>query len=333
MKIISPSARIMTELDQMSLARRIEVCGRICYKSEDKITADSAKKFAGGMVKNRHNSTLEMAPVTMLVVVHASNPCLIGLTKHHQMILDLFEVCPKYLVVDSLGGSRYLVSGTIRAFRELVMEHRGCELGWIMAAELWASGLFNDITPPEFGMSTDVSARKFSLGEIDALPPGLHLRHRQVSAKFIVNRAVTHEIVRHRPCSYLQESQRYCRYDQDQFGNEVTFIKPMFFSEDSEEYRLWQQAMEQTERIYLKLLETSSPQAARTVLPNSCKTEIIMQANLVEWEHFFHLRCSEAAEPSMREVTIPLREMFCRMFPQHSFDRRMPEGWVEKTVQ
>ena len=64
-------------------------------------------------------------------------------------------------------------------------------------------------------------------------------------------------LVRHRPCSFLQESQRYCRYSQDKFDNQVTFIKPMFFKEDSEEYRLWAQAMEATEKIYLKLFETS----------------------------------------------------------------------------
>ncbi len=322
MKIIKPSARIMTELDKMSLAQRIEACGRLCYKSEGKVTTTSAEGFAGAMVKHRHNSTLEMAPVSFLVECDEH--------EHTQM---LSEAMPKYLVVDRVRSvirkTGLLVSGTVRAFREFAMTNPQCAIGRACLNEL--PEIFKgDLSLGRMPCDCDIRVTKLRLDEVDVLPSVVKARHRQVTVKFIVNRAVTHEIVRHRPCSFLQESQRYCRYDKDQFGNEVTFIKPIFFVDDSEEYLLWQQAMEQTERIYLKLLETSSPQAARTVLPNSCKTEIIMQANLVEWEHFFHLRCSEAAEPSMREVTIPLRERFCTMFPQHSFDRRMPEGWIEE---
>ncbi|MEN8200681.1 MAG: FAD-dependent thymidylate synthase, partial [Thermodesulfobacteriota bacterium] len=140
-------------------------------------------------------------------------------------------------------------------------------------------------------------------------------KHRFCGVLFTVNRAVTHEIVRHRPCSYLQESQRYCRYSQDKFGNQVTFIKPMFYDEGSEEYGLWQQAMEESEKIYLKLLESSTPQAARTVLPNSCKTEIIVYCNLEEWRHIFSLRTTPAAEPSMREVMIPLEKEMRERYP------------------
>ena len=89
----------------------------------------------------------------------------------------------------------------------------------------------------------------------------------------------------------------------------------MFFKEDSEEYRLWAQAMEETEKIYLKLLETSTPQAARTVLPNSCKTEIVVYCNLEEWKHIFRLRTTPAAEPSMREIMIPLAVELKKRYP------------------
>ncbi len=122
-------------------------------------------------------------------------------------------------------------------------------------------------------------------------------------------------MVRHRPCSFLQESQRYCRYDKDQFGSEVTFVKPMFFKEGSPEYGIWEEAMVQTEKLYLDLLKTSSPQAARTVLPNSCKTEIIVYANLSEWLHIFKLRTAAGAEPSMREIMNPLLAEFKNIFP------------------
>jgi thymidylate synthase (FAD) len=160
-----------------------------------------------------------------------------------------------------------------------------------------------------------VKVEKVPLAEVDQLSDDFFARHRHIAVKFFVNRAITHEIVRHRPVSYLQESQRYCRYSQDKFGSQVTFIKPMFFKQGSEEYRLWEEAMIDTEKIYLKLLETSSPQAARTVLPNSCKTELIAYANLLEWLHIFKLRTAKGAEPSMREIMNPLLLEFQKMFP------------------
>jgi thymidylate synthase (FAD) len=89
----------------------------------------------------------------------------------------------------------------------------------------------------------------------------------------------------------------------------------MFYSEETPEYKLWEKAMAATEKIYLELLKTSSPQAARTVLPNSCKTEIIVFANLLQWRHIFRLRTPPTAEPSMREIMIPLQKEFAKMFP------------------
>ena len=115
--------------------------------------------------------------------------------------------------------------------------------------------------------------------------------------------------------SYLQESQRYCRYGEAKFGGEVVFIRPCFFKEGSPEYELWTQAMEETERLYLKLLETSSPQAARTVLPNSCKTEIMVNATLEEWFHILRLRASKAADPSMREIMLQILPEMTKRFP------------------
>ncbi|MFA5985836.1 MAG: FAD-dependent thymidylate synthase [Parcubacteria group bacterium] len=159
--------------------------------------------------------------------------------------------------------------------------------------------------------------------------PDLWRRHRFVAVKFIVNRAVTHELVRHRPCSFLQESQRYCNYGLDRFDKRVTFIKPLFFPEDSEEYQDWLEAVEFTAKKYFKLLKTSTPQAARTVFANSCKTEIIVFTNIEQWNHILHLRTSSAAEPSMREVMIPLQKAMQEMFPRDSFDKRIPEAYAQ----
>jgi len=225
---------------------------------------------------------------------------------------------PKFLIVDKIEKKELLITGSIRAFRELYQSNSTVKMVKAIAEYLSRRHpLFYEDLLPERGLlkQEGVIVEKVPLETVDSLPVDLLARHRHVAVLFVVNRAITHEIVRHRPVSYLQESQRYCRYSQDKFGSEVTFIKPMFFKEESEEYSLWEKAMQDTEKIYLKLLETSSPQAARTVLPNSCKTELITFANLLEWLHIFKLRTSKGAEPSMREVTIPLLKKFQEKYP------------------
>jgi len=135
--------------------------------------------------------------------------------------------------------------------------------------------------------------------------------HLMVAVKFICNRAVSHELVRHRPVTIIQESQRYCRYSNDKFGNEVTFIRPDVFFGPTVSYDIWEDSCERAEKDYLRLLGIgNSPQAARTVLPNSCKTEVIMFCTINEWCHIGRLRTSPEAEPSMRQLTIPLFEEF-----------------------
>jgi thymidylate synthase (FAD) len=225
-------------------------------------------------------------------------------------IEELLACQPKYLVVDRIGEIT-LVTGSIRAFRELYGLYPQNRIINYLTGNLTEDlpYLFVHTFDMKNALVRDpeIVITRLNLEDIDSLSDNFRKRHRFVSVKFIVNRAVTHELVRHRPCSFLQESQRYCRYGQDKFDNQVTFIKPMFFDEGTREYELWKEAMELTEANYLKLLETSTPQAARTVLPNSCKTEIIVYCNLIEWEHIFSLRTSPAAEPSMREIMIPLQ--------------------------
>jgi thymidylate synthase (FAD) len=307
-KVIPASFEILDHLDRQSPALRIETCGRICYKSEDKISDRSAEPFIRSIVKHGHNSVLEMAVATLRVTVDTEN-----------LATQFVNTQPKFLQLDRLEKKVLLMTGSIRGFRELYLDHGTVKLVKSIAnflADRYPQ-LFFDLVPKRGWVpQSGVLVEKLSLAEVDGLSADLLAKHRYLAVKFIVNRAVTHEIVRHRPVSYLQESQRYCRYSESKFGNEVTFIKPMFFEEGSEEYRLWQEAMGETEKIYLKLLETSSPQAARTVLPNSCKTELIAYANLMEWLHIFKLRTSKAAEPSMREVMIPLLARFQSLFPQ-----------------
>lgn len=153
--------------------------------------------------------------------------------------------------------------------------------------------------------STDMSATNFVKKLI------LHghesvLEHEKLSILAVVDRGVTHEIVRHRVASYSQESTRYCNYSLEKFGQEITVIEP-FFLLGKPEYVIWEKACTGAERAYMNLLlKGFSPQEARSVLPNSLKTEIVITYNIREWRHFFRLRCSKQAHPQMRQMAIPL---------------------------
>lgn len=129
------------------------------------------------------------------------------------------------------------------------------------------------------------------------------IEHEKLTARIICDRGVSHELVRHRLASYSQESTRYCNYSKEKFWKELTFIRPCFWPNDSLQYNLWRSAMSTAEGVYMYLLENGAkPEEARSVLPNSLKTEVVMTANLREWRHFFRLRCAPAAHPQMREI-------------------------------
>lgn len=133
------------------------------------------------------------------------------------------------------------------------------------------------------------------------------IEHSSLSVKFVVDRGVSHELVRHRIASFAQESTRYCNYSNDKFGNEITVIKPCFWDETDTNFIEWKSTCEDAEAGYFRLLsDGATPQEARSVLPNSLKTEITVTANYREWRSFFKLRTAKAAHPQMREVTIPL---------------------------
>jgi thymidylate synthase (FAD) len=171
-----------------------------------------------------------------------------------------------------------------------------------------------------------------------------------ITVKFVCDRGVSHEIVRHRMASYAQESTRYCNYSRDKFNNQITFIIPEWLKELKsgiyevewpekdfyiitpaeaegtwipnengtlkEDYMMWVDSMVRAEHNYNQLIALGwQPQQARAVLPNSLKTEINVKYNLREWRHFFKLRCSTAAHPQMRELTIPLLAEFQSKIP------------------
>ena len=199
MKIVEASVELIGELDAEKIMKHIELAGRVCYKSESKISDKSAEKFIANIIKSGHESVIE---------------------------------------------------------------------------------------------------------------------HVSLTFKIICDRGVTHEIVRHRLASYSQSSTRYCNYASDKFGNELTFIKPCFWNEDDENYKLWKESLELAEKNYLAMIKNGAqPQQARSILPNSLMTEIFMTANLRELRHFLKLRCSKRAHPQMREVALKIYEILKTNLP------------------
>ena len=199
MKIIEPSVELVDDFDAAAIMKKIERAGRVCYKSEGNIKADSAEKFIRGIIKRGHESVIE---------------------------------------------------------------------------------------------------------------------HASISFKIICDRGVTHELVRHRLASYSQESSRYCDYSAGKFGGEVTFIKPCFWSEDDENFLLWKNTMAQLEKNYLTLRANGAkPEEARSILPNSLKTEIFVTMNLRELRHFLKLRTAKAAHPQMREVALKIYKILLEKLP------------------
>lgn len=199
MKIIEPSVELVQELDTEKVMRHIERAGRVCYKSESRISDKSAEKFIANIIKSGHESVIE---------------------------------------------------------------------------------------------------------------------HVSVTFKIICDRGITHEIVRHRLCSYSQESSRYCDYSNDKFDGELTFIKPCFWTEDDENFKIWKESMEILEKNYLTMRKNGArPEQARSILPNSLKTEIFMTANLREWRHFLKLRTANRAHPQMREVALKIYKILNEKLP------------------
>lgn len=187
------------------------------------------------------------------------------------------------------------------------------------------------------------------------------LEHASMTVRFTVDRGVSHEIVRHRVASFAQESTRYCNYSQDKFGKEITFIEPCFFKDISQkdkdfivecllldnwpdllegglndrqwQYESWARACLESESAYFSMLnKNATPQEARSVLPNSLKTEVIMTANLREWRHFFKLRAAGETgkpHPQMLEVAVPLLKE-CREWLPDVFGDIQPMEEKEK---
>ncbi|MCC8050109.1 MAG: FAD-dependent thymidylate synthase [Clostridiales bacterium] len=166
------------------------------------------------------------------------------------------------------------------------------------------------------------TAEKFVAGIIRSGHESV-IEHECVTVKVTCDRGVTHEIVRHRIASYSQESTRYCNYSKDKFQNQISvidlatgFAYDLDNPEDRKKYEIWTAAMASAEKYYFEMLNAgATPQEARSILPNSLKTELVMTMNLREWRHFIKLRSAGGAHPQIREIAGQLLEIFQRELP------------------
>lgn len=266
--------------------KHIEKVGRICYQSEDKITADSAEPFCKKLVKSGHMAMIEMSwTVLKLDVEHEDELCMI----------------PKFMKAEynSEDGS-YFIAGNWRAWIETLKEFSPLtEMEIFEAMPQYIVDVYDG-----FGFCVE-------LVEGDDIPENM----RAYTAILKTDRAVTHELVRHRPASFAQESQRYCAYRKN-----VEFIEPYFLQDDfgshkwDAQYSLWERSCFEAEKAYKQLLNKEdvlmgvTPQAARAVLPNCVATEIAVTADIAEWNHIFSLRTAKDAYPPIRSLMLNVKD-------------------------
>ena len=299
MKIIEPSANIMRH--DVSPYEFVEKVGRTCYKSEDKITDGSAKKFVHNLIERGHWAMLEHETL----YIETNYDFMSNLLTTFATVPDVFRFLN--ITWSCLGA---VISGSFRAFYDLLKNHPDRVLNPLRV-------LLSNNYPEVFGEYPDVDKESMWMGCVKEITRDYFIQHYgdvkdtishhlTHTVRFVCDRGVSHELVRHRVASFAQESTRYCDYSRNKFGNEITIIRPFFFHGESYKYRLWFNNCRHSEIAYFDLIDAgASPQEARSVLPNSLKTEIIVTATEEEWQHIINLRyigTTGAPHPQMKQV-------------------------------
>ena len=275
MKLIKPSIEIIKQekYDLLHVFKFIELAGRTCYKSENKITEDSASEFVDRMIKSGHGAMLEHGTIYLTIPVSdISNPII------YKYILNSY------------------------------------------------SKIFIDFTNSYITTNYRVLIENNWLDDLKYISEPYLFHTKRTTVKFICDRGVSHEFVRHRVFSFAQESTRYCNYSKDKFNNELTFIIPCWIKNLKEgnyyaycEYnnskndtsKRWFDSCMSSEFVYTNLIEEGwKPQEARAILPNSLKTELIMTGFDSDWQNFFELRCAPNAHPQAKELADMLKNKF-----------------------
>ena len=332
MKIIDAGYEILDTLNGEEILKKIERVARVCYKSEDKITDGSAEKMVRALVKSEHFAMLEHGEAILEVDHHTYEDL-------RWVLSELSERCGEapMLRLTSLKLSRRdIVSGNMRAWLEFFTLCCNNSVGvntvlFDVFSQMRYFPIFEAIQKrleenEELSYTTGGEVRELFYRDLSYEEM---LVHYDFTVKFICDRGVSHEIVRHRVASYAQESTRYCNYSKGNVGD-VTFIRPCFFTENSVEMDNWVDSCMKAERLYKDfILIGRTPQEARSILPNSLKTEVVMTANLREWRHFLSLRaCGSTGKPhpQMLEVAVPLLKELRERVPV-VFDDLEPMEW------
>lgn len=309
MKLIESSVQIIEEKDPYKM---IELAGRTCYKSEDKITENSAKEFVDRMIKLGHGAMLEHGTIYLNVPEQT----------YTETLEDEFGKFnnPNNGLVDRYRKNKYSKVNSVAADEELRKKYPK-----VRPFKLTHHYITTNLRViVENGWEEDL--------EWQCEPTEHH--EKRITAKFTCDRGVSHEFVRHRVFSFAQESQRYCNYNKDKFNNELTFIKPTWLDIPTGDYTYWDGDWCDIDNMKIQLPSDNGiadnflwclnnagmqyrllinkglkPQEARGVLPNATKTELVMTGFESDWEHFFSLRCSSKAHPDAKKLADELYKL------------------------
>lgn len=261
-----------------SIYRQIEIAGRTCYKSEDRITDTSAKEFVERMIKSGHGAMLEHGTVYLQLLGVFLDPDDVDIAYGNYIV--------HHYINNPYSKVKIIHDEDWKANVYITTNYR------VMVENNWLDDLFYLCNPTEY-------------------------HERRYTVKFICDRGVSHEFVRHRVFSFAQESTRYCNYSKDKFGNELTFIQPCWslapMSPEDYNGSRFLEFLHESEDLYLSLIKEGwKPQEARAILPNALKTELVMTGFTSDWKHFFELRDAGSAHPQARELAQPLHEEFIK---------------------
>lgn len=299
MNTIKPSVELWSiPFGSQDMLRHIERAGRVCYKSEDKITDDSAESFIRKIIERGHESVLEHGNI----ILKCNKKMYKEFRRYQKNENAMGRVVYLRFSVDyDRDDTRYIVSGNIRAWRACMryfIDNYSLHFPWmeyfVDKAYPWA---FFDLREIMFSNTTcDTSCIAVVIPYTKLIYSNEILTHTCITQTATVDRGITHELVRHRPASFSQESTRYCNYAKGKFGGEIAVIDPVFTDLDAG--RIWEDACRSAEHAYNALIEKGvKPQIARSVLPTCLKAELVITANLRELLHMINLRGESGAHP------------------------------------
>lgn len=304
-KLVKPSAEIYELNNLQDITVHVEKCGRTCYKSEDKITADSADKFIAGILRSGHESVIEHANFIFSVAKNAQNKETIFLIKDVKG-LNITD-----------NNDRYIISGNARAFRDCLRYKAVADFNYYFKEHNDLAVFYID--------SQSVNDKSFTDFKFENIQNDVTKdygdKHNYITAHLICDLGVYKDITRHRLVSYSIESTRYCNYSKDKFDNELNMMEPCNLQKGTPEYKIWLDCMNNIEKSYMEMGNIDGIKAdnLRMMLPHSIKADVVMTANVEEWKHVFALRCAKKAHPSVNQVMLMVLVQFAEKYPSFNF--------------